>query len=293
MPIKMFNWYGSKQRVLSEIHACVPSSITSWYDACMGSAVVTLNAPQYPVEVMSDLDDDLVHLFGLLSEEIRGKELVERLVKIPYSEDIFKKAISAKNKGYCGMDDFQRAEAIFVSISQSFNNTRKCFRKPRKGFSQHEYTSELLANVPDVYKRLQGVSVLKRDCVDVVTKVKHDPHAFVFLDVPYRWELRSAGATNVYGHEMDENAHIQLLKECRNAECCIMLCGYRQTTGKDLYDQHLGVGKKDSSWRSYTLSRLVKSCQVKRKKDVATETIWVNYELPPCAKYYIDTSENT
>ena len=284
MPLKLFNWYGGKQRVLDEILVCVPEHITHWYDACMGSAVVTLNAPRHPVEMISDLDDELVHLVSLLADEVKGKVLVERLLKLPYAESEFNKAIRAKENRYRGLDEYEKAEKIFVSISQSFNSCRKTFRKH---VSQQDYWDTLQANLPFAYQRLQGVRVRKMDCVDVVRRVKNNPHAFVFLDVPYRWELRGDGARDVYGFEMDRQHHIKLLEECQDAKCCIMLCGYRQTAGKDLYDMKLKVGEPDSPWKHYTLAELTKSCQTSRKRDVATETIWVNYELPHAARYYI------
>lgn len=284
MCIKMFNWYGGKQRVVSEIMACVPAHITNWYDACMGSAVVTLNSPRHPVEVVSDLDEELVHLVGLMADKVKGAALVDRLMCLPYSKWKFEQALCARDKAYRGLDEYEKAEMIFVTISQSFNSSRQSFRKSG---SQQDYTNTLQANLPLVYERLQGVSVRKADCVDIVNRVRGNTNAFVFLDVPYRWELRGKGAQNVYGYEMDRTHHLRLLKVCKKAKCCIMLCGYRQTNGVDMYDAQLEVGKPGSPWRHYTLARLPKSCQCTQKRDIATETIWVNYELPPAAKYFI------
>lgn len=292
MPIKLFNWYGGKQRVLGEILSCVPHHITNWYDACMGSAVVTLNAPRHQIEMVSDLDDELIHLVSLLADKIMGANLVDRLIGLLWSEQVFKQALKAKENGYRGLNDYEKAEMIFITISQSFNSARKNFSRKGSGKNQRDYTNTLLANLPLVYERLQGVRVRKIDCVEVVDKTRNNPNSFVFLDVPYRWELRGVGARNVYGFEMDRKHHLHLLETCRDAKSCIMLCGYHQTVGIDMYDYYLGVGQPDSLWRRYTLAELRKSCQTTTKRDVAVETIWVNYELPPMARYYISMKED-
>ena len=287
MNILFFRWYGGKFRVVDAILACIPSFITAWYEACMGSAAVTLNSPRRPVELLSDLDDDLVHLFQLMAHPVDGAELLDRLLHLDYSESEFARAKRAQKNGYRGIDKFRRAEMIFILITQSFNATRQSFR--RRGMSQRDYTDLNARNLPFVHERLQGVRVRKVDCVDVVDKVRDNPHAFVLLDVPYRWELRAEGSRNIYGYEMDKAHHLRLLETCKGVKCCIMLCGYRQTDGHDLYDETLGVGQPGSPWRHYTLAELTKTCQTKKARDVAVETIWVNYPLPPAARYYINT----
>lgn len=287
--IRFFRWYGGKYRVTDIILACVPAYITAWYEACMGSAAVTLNSPRRAIEVVSDLDEELVHLFSLMAERVDGANLLDRLLNLEYSESEFIRAQRAKANSYRGTDQFRKAEMIFILITQSFNATRQSFR--RNGMSQRDYTDLNARNLPLVYERLQGVHVKQMDCVDVVERIRDNPTAFVFLDVPYRWELRAEGARSIYGMEMDEAHHLRLLETCKGAKCCIMLCGYRQTDGHDLYDRVLGVGQPGSPWQQYTLAELAKTCQTKEVRDVAIETVWVNYPLPSYASYYINTRE--
>jgi len=290
MSIRFFPWYGGKFRVVDPILACVPHQVTVWHEACMGSAAVTLNAPRRAEEILSDLDEDLVHLVRLMADKVEGEKLLDRLLHTEYSESAFIRAQRAKKNDYCGVDDLTRAEMIFTSITQSFNSTRKSFR--RRGVSIEDYRERNAANLTEVFKRLQGVHVCKVDCVDVVKQVYSNPHAFVFLDVPYRWELRAKGARSIYGHEMDNADHIRLLEACKDAKCCIMLCGYRQENGKDPYDKVLGVGQAGSHWQYYTLAELRKTCQNKSVRDIGKETIWVNYPLPNIARYYIDVERD-
>lgn len=46
-------------------------------------------------------------------------------------------------------------------------------------------------------------------------------------------------------------------------------------------------------WKCYKLKDLVKTCQVKKQKDVGQEYIWVNYPLPDLAKYTISMKEES
>ena len=288
MNIRFFRWYGSKYRVIDSILACIPSYITCWYEACMGSAAVTLNSPRHQVELLTDMDEELVYLFSIMADRTDGANLLDRLLETQYSESEFVRAQRAFQNGYQGIEPIRKAEMIFIRITQSFNSVRQSFR--RRGMSQRDYSDLNIRNLPLVYERLQGVHVRRMDCVDVVERVRDNPTAYIYLDVPYLWELRAEGARNIYGYEMSRSQHIRLLETCKTAKSCIMLCGYKNTTGQDLYDTVLGVGQPDSPWRSYTLAELAKTCQTKEKRDVAIETIWVNYPLPPAAQFYINTN---
>lgn len=159
----------------------------------MGSAVVTLNSARHQVEVISDMDEDLVHLFSMLADRVDGANLVDRLMGLQYSESEFVRAMRAKNNHYKTVDDFRRAEMIYIAITQSFNNTRKGFR--RRGVSQRDYTFMSQSNLPEVHQRLQGVRVYQMDCVEVVRKVHNNPNAFVLLNMVLRQGVREISLT--------------------------------------------------------------------------------------------------
>lgn len=288
MNLLFFPWYGGKSRMIMSILSCIPPHVTAWYEACMGSAVVTLNSPRYEVELLSDLDEDLVHLFSVMANRVDGANLLDRLLHLEYSESEFVRAKRAKDDHFRNVNDIRRAVMEFSLISMSFNSTRRSFR--RHGMSQRDYADRNARNLPLVFQRLQGVHIKQMDCVDVVDRVRNNPAAFIFLDVPYRWPVRAKGARNIYGFEMDESHHRRLLNVCKGAKSCIMLCGYYQEP--DLYDQVLEVGKPESPWRRYVLGGFVKSCQTKAKRDIAVETIWVNFPLPSYARYYINTKND-
>lgn len=281
MLIRYYRWFGGKFRVVNEITSLIPANITAWYEACCGSAAVTLNKRKHPIEVVNDLDREIVNLFTLMADRRDGANLLDRLLNLRRSKALFLEAKRAKHNGFRGMDPLTMAEMSYILISQSFNANRKNYAN---GISQRDYRHSLEKNLPLVYKRLDGVKVESMDAVKLVGKVRDNPNAFVLLDVPYLPELRSPDCLDVYGHEMSTFDHIRMLEEIRECKCCIMLCGYRKKDGTDLYDKYL----LPHGWKHYKLADLVKTCQTKTIRDVAEEWVWLNYEPPASAKYVIN-----
>lgn len=281
MLIRYYRWFGGKYRVINEITSLIPPHITAWYEACCGSAAVTLNKRKHPVEVLNDLDREVVNLFRLMADRRDGANLLDRLLHLQHSKVKFMEAKRAKKNGFRGMDSLTMAEMSYILISQSFNANRRNYAN---GVSQRDYRYSLEKNLPLVYQRLEGVQVTSMDAIELVDKVRDDPNAFVLLDVPYLPELRSPDCLDVYGHEMSSLDHRKMLEVIRDCRCCIMLCGYRKKDGTDVYDKHL----LEHGWKHYKLADLVKTCQTKKVRDVAEEWVWLNYEPPTWSKYLIN-----
>ena len=122
------------------------------------------------------------------------------------------------------------------------------------------------------------------DGVELMEEAKDHSNAFVFADPPYVQRLR--GNKNIYKCEMGDEAQIRMLETIKNAACKIMLCGYADENGDSLYDEYLFP----YGWKRYKLADLTQACErVEKGKErkAGKEFIWVNYELPECAKYFI------
>ena len=286
MDIRAYRWYGGKFRLVNIIRFLIPEH-EAYFEPFMGSAAVLLNHKRSPHEVINDLDSDLVCFMKTLADREKGKELSERLCKLWYGKSFFDEALECKKRRYKGMSDIDRAVAVYTLITQSFNTTRKSFAN--KAYKDtNDYRAGIVQNIPHVYERLRDVHVLNMNGIDMIAKVSNNKNAFVFADPPYRHELRGTGANNSYACELPHSEQIRMLKIMRNAKCKIMLCGYRNEKGVDLYDRYL----IPYGWKCYKLADIVKACQVKTvKKDIAQEFIWVNYELPASAKYVISLKE--
>lgn len=281
--IKLCKWYGGKYRMLRELLALVPDDYETWYDLFMGSVAVTLNKSRHGIEFVNDLDSNIYNLVNVLSSEKEGRELVDRLKNITNCESNFKEALKLKKMHYQGLGDVQRAYYTFIEVSQSFNALRQNWRK---GVPQSVYQRESLWDLDDVYNRLQGVNVSNLDAIEVIRNVGCDKGAFLFLDPPYNHSLRGKGANKAYQCEMPFSKQVEMLKELQGISARALLCGYCSDNGNDLYDNML----LPYGWRRYKLTQVLKSCQTGSAKDMATEYVWVNYELPNLAKLYINTA---
>ena len=286
MIIKAYRWYGGKIRMVHTINFLIPEH-KAYYEPFMGSAALLLNHPRSELEVINDLDKDLVHFMKTLVDREIGKELVEKLCNLWYGKWRFNDAMDCKKRNFRGMDEIDKAVEIFALITQSFNATRKDFSA--KAYKDaYAYRSDIKFHIPKVYERLENVRVLNMNGIDLLDKISDNPNAFAFVDPPYRHALRGVGADKAYACELPHSEQIRLLKTIREAKCKIMLCGYRVTSGVDLYDRYL----LPYGWKCYKLADVVKSCQAsKAHRDVAEEFIWVNYELPDSAKYVISMKE--
>ena len=285
MTIRAYRWYGGKLRVVRELKSCIPEH-EAYYEPFMGSAALLLNHPRSSVEVLNDKDEDLVCLMKTLADREKGKELVERLCHLCYGREIYQEAEQCRKNGYKGMKEVERAEKVYILITQSFNATRKGFGRstyPDTWF----YRKDILFHLPNVYDRMKGVQVLHGDGIDLIAQIAENPKAFVMADPPYRASLRGKGADNVYACELPDNEQERLLETVKNCQCKVLLCGYKEQGKEDFYDSHL----LKHGWKCYKLKDLVKACQVKEKKDVGQEYIWVNYQLPDLAKYSISMKE--
>lgn len=279
MEIRAFRWYGGKLRVVHQLNFLIPPH-EAYYEPFMGSAALLLNHPRSELEVINDLDSELVCFMKTLADREKGSELVERLSKLWFGKDSFDEAMEHKKHHYRGLDDIEKAAMIFTLISQSFNEERKSFSR-QEYKDTYTYRQDIKLHIPKVHERLEGVRVLHMDGIDLLAKIADNENAFAFVDPPYRHSLRGVGADKAYACELPHSEQVRLLKTIHHAKCKIILCGYRNENGHDLYSTYL----LPHGWKCYLLKELVKTCQVKGKRDVGREFIWVNYELPDSAKY--------
>lgn len=213
-----------------------------------------------------------------------GRELIERLINIEHSQETFDKAKEAGVNGFKGMSKVEMAVQYYVLISMSFNSLRKHYRKT--GVDKEAYIRDIKYQLPLVYERMEKVEVSNRDGIEFVSEIADRKEAFAFLDVPYVHSLRKD--SNAYACELSDEQQIKLLETIKGIkDLKIMLCGYRNQEGGDLYDKYL----LPCGWQHYKVCKLVKAGSTAKKKPVADEWIWVNYKLPDGASYIMEISK--
>ena len=282
---RFFRWYGGKIRMLEKLEALIPET-KIYLEPFVGSGALALNHIRSPVEIVNDLDGNIANLFRVMADREMGKELISRLLNVPYDRKLFNVVREEQKNNFIGYNSIEKAVLTYIMISQSFNATRSSFSKG--GYASTElYHQDLLNNLPKVYERLEHVKIFNVDALDLLSCYVDNGEVFAFLDPPYRHDLRGKNANRVYKCEMSETQQIKLLKIIRNSTAKILLCGYKVERGIDLYDVYL----LPYGWKCYKLMDVPKSAQRKSTKEIATEFVWCNYELPMWAGYYISLRE--
>lgn len=282
---KFFRWYGGKIRMLEKLEALIPEH-QIYMEPFIGSGALALNHIRSPVEIINDLDGDIANLFRVMSDREKGNELIERLSHVAYDRTVFDAAREEQKNNFKGYNSIEKAVLTYIMISQSFNAARSSFSKG--GYASTElYHQDMLDNLPRVYERLEHVKIFNVDALDLLECYVDNEKVFAFLDPPYRHDLRGKNANKIYKCELSEIQQIRLLKIIRNAKAKILLCGYKAEKGIDLYDAYL----LPYGWKCYKLMEVPKSAQNKGTRDIATEYVWCNYELPIWSGYYISLKE--
>lgn len=280
MKLKLMRWTGGKYRMTQIINPLMPEC-SEYYEPFLGSGAVLLNKCRTEKEIVNDLDEDLYKLHTVLADHDKMTELLNRLDKYPVNKETFLQAKdSLKKTDREDMDDIEVARCKYTIVELSYNGTGKSYSKwvgDRFIRGAHYY-------FPEICKRYQGVDFHNENGIELIARVKNNPDAFVFADPPYVHETR--GNKKIYECEMPDEDQKKMLDTLKNAKCKIMLCGYADKNGNDMYDQAL----LPLGWKRYELTRIVQSCQNKEKKDIGVEYIWVNYELPEVASSYINMS---
>ncbi|MEG0688618.1 MAG: DNA adenine methylase [Hungatella sp.] len=282
MTLKFFRWMGGKIRAVPKIIPLLPEKFDCYYEPFVGSAAVLLNKQRSDLEVINDKDINLSLLHKTMADREKGKRLVDILLKQQCSRNEFLQASQQLRYNARNLDDVERSRCTFVTISQSFNANRV---SPKPSYDVRGYMNDLNCQLPQVYERYADVRVLQGCGIELMEKIKNNANAFAFLDPPY--VMRYRGNKNIYFCEMPDYLQMKMLETIKFAKCKIMLCGYIEPNHEmDLYSRVL----LPCGWQRYKLMELVKACQTSATKDKGEEYIWVNYQLPDCARYVIPLS---
>lgn len=270
--VTLSGYYGGKNRIHDKLNILMPKS-KIFIEPFVGSGAVILNRDRSEMEIVNDYDPAIANLYKVLADKDRGKELLEKMFQLPYDEKLFKMACEYQRENFKKINDLDKALLTFVLISQSYNNTRRQFS--RGEYDTESYQRKIRSNLPRIYERLQGIRVYNRNALDIIKEMVDNPDVQMYLDPPYLHSLRGEGADKVYFKEMKDIDHVRMLEVIQDAKCRILLSGYHADKN-DLYDTYL----LSHGWKSQELTKVVKSSQRKEERDIASEWVWFNYDIP-------------
>lgn len=268
--LTLFEYYGGKNRISDKLNDLMPES-KIYIEPFVGSGATLLNRARSGMEIINDFDSAISNFYKVLADGETGKELLEKIYRLPYDEKLFDMAHEHQGNNFYKVSDFDKALLTFVLVTQSYNSARRQFS--RGDCQTGSYQRKIRSNLPKVYERLQGVQVQNRNALDIITDMKDNPDVQMYLDPPYLHSLRGEGADKAYFKEMEYIDHVRMLETIRDAKCRILLSGYH--AGKnDLYDAYL----LPHGWKSQELTKVIKSSQRQKERDIASEWVWLNYD---------------
>jgi DNA adenine methylase len=265
-------WHGGKHYLAGRIVDLMPAHTHYVEPYAGGLAVLLAKDPEGVSEVVNDLDGRLMNFWKVLRDEETFSRFHRLVQAIPFSEAEWKAARTASSevRHPASTDEMiQDAAAFFVLCRQSLAGRMKGFASLSRSRTRRNMNEQASAwinavdGLPEVHARLRRVVILSRPATEVLRSEDREETLF-YLDPPYLKETRSV--PEVYGFEMSEAGHRELLDLVRDVRGKVMLSGYPS----DLYDTAL------SDWRRFTFD-LPNNAAAGQSKARETEVVWCNF----------------
>lgn len=225
-----FAYYGGKTTLARDIVALMPKH-SHYVEPFAGSLAVLLAKPQSQAETVNDLDDNLVTFWRVLRDQ--PDDLARACRLTPHARAEFMESWDLS-----GVDDLERARRVWVRLTQGRTNSLR--EKPAwrirqdasKGTSMPETTSRYAQRIEDVADRLRGVTIERRDAVDVIADYGRHESVCIYADPPYLGSTRASS----YGVEMLQDDAHQVLADALNAcKASVVLSGYASPLYESLF----------------------------------------------------------
>jgi DNA adenine methylase len=188
-------WYGGKRTLAPRIVEALGPH-TFYIEPFCGSMSILFAKPKSRMELVNDLHGDLINLARVVQDGICAAELHERLQLVLAHEDALDYAqCELKSDDPIESPDVDRALAYFVASWLGRNGEagldkcgragRLCVRWSANGGDPATRFRTAIASIPDWWKRLQGVTILRRDAFELLEKVSDNPGSVIYCDPPY------------------------------------------------------------------------------------------------------------
>ena len=230
---------------------------TQYIEPYCGSAAIFLSKEPVEHEVLNDLDSNIVNLFRVVRE--RGHELADMIALTPWAREEYEASYTPTG------DNLEDARRFLVRCWQAYATvTSKKTGWRHRGTQGSGSTSVLWRQLPDrllaIIDRLKDAEIECRPALDIIAEY---PDALIYADPPYVLSTRSQA---MYEHEMDIQAHSDLLDALQQHRGPVILSGYTHP----LYESHL------ANWQRVATS------SVAEKGKVQTEVLWLNPQATQC-----------
>lgn len=252
---QILKYPGGKWRIAGWIISHFPAHRV-YLEPFFGSGAVFFGKQPAYTETINDIDGDIVNLFRVCRE--RPGELAELVRLTPFARDEFAACYDRSD------DPVEQARRTLVRYQQSFgtsNSTRRSWKNTQTAGGPRCAT--MWGHLPDTIltccERLRDTQIEHGDALELIKRYD-DKDTLIYIDPPY---LKSLRKSNIYRHEMDDGAHIELLETIRRSKSKIVISGY----DNDLYNRVL------SGWHT---NEIETTAQMGLRR---VEKIWMNYDI--------------
>jgi DNA adenine methylase len=258
-------WHGGKHYLATRIVALMPPHLHYVEPYAGGLAVLLAKDPEGVSEVVNDRSGELTNFWRVLQRADSFARFQRVIEAVPFSEVQWRQA----DERVSHPDPVARAIAFFIRCRQSLAGRMDSFaplsrRRTRRGRNEQASAwQSAVQGLPAVHARLWRVAILDRPAVEVIRQ-QDGPGTLFYCDPPYLPGTRAA--PEVYGHEMSEADHRELLDMLRQCRAKVMLSGYPSA----LYDAAL------ASWTRHTFE-VPNNAAGGKAKDRETEVLWCNF----------------
>ena len=264
--------------------------ITQYYEVFGGMANILLHKKPHPEEFYNDLNEKLVTLLAVLSDEAASKELFRRMMNtteyynqsgFDYAQFASKHMLNSESQfmqKYAfnhNLDMIQKAAEVWKTLLMSFNGSMSHFKQVRTGTEALtlEYQLQKKLEIPE---RLKDVRILNEDAFQLIERMKSYPDVLMVCDSPYT--KKQMGSKVIYECEFSQQAQYKYVNLVNDSKAKILLCGY----DNEIYNSVLLNPDNPHKWYEYAVADVAKTMSVSSigaTKSRATEVIWTNWPV--------------
>ena len=256
-------YYGGKQQHLDFILPLLPDTMV-YVEPFGGMASVLLNREPTEVEVYNDIYEPAATFMRVAKD--RPTELSKQIHLSPYS----RRGMEPPTEP----NDMETARYMFIRCMQQISalgsSHQVSWARVRRSTASRRIQQwrRCVAKVAPISERLQGVTILNRDALEVIAEYD-SPDTLFYLDPPYVHGTRG-NTYSTYTHELDDTTHERLADLLGGIEGMAAVSGYMSPLYEELFPS--------PRWKRYDDS--TKKVRAGFKTVVPrVESLWVNYEI--------------
>ena len=186
----------------------------AYWGLCCGSLAVEFAKPPVSHETVCDLNGDVTNLAWCLQHDGLAEQLFARSLRTMHSDAVYHEACAVLRDPFepCPeAPNLDRAYAYLVVGWQGMNGMvgikgkvpSFALRWAANGGHRGSRWRRIVETIPSWAERLRGMTVLRRDVFDVVTKIQDADGVAIYADPPYVRTSRSG--SEEYTHEFETN----------------------------------------------------------------------------------------